>query len=260
MVEALRGLYSAVLLLVVVLYSGELIWKERALEVDEIVDSLPAPSGVFFGAKLAALLLVIGVFLLTGVLALIGFQLWSGYGDLELGVYAQGVALATVYPILMTVLACFCHVVARNKLVGYGLVLLFLFSWDFLEELGFEHHLYRFASFPPAPYSDFNGHGPFLAPFGGYSLYWGFGALGLAGLSILFWKRGTDSAWRVRGSEARARFRGPVRAVIAIAALGLLASGSWIFYNTNVLNAYVPSPGQKPPADAKGSTLSPVGA
>lgn len=241
MLEALQGGYSIVLLIVVVLYSGELIWKERSLELDEIHDSMPTPSGVYFGAKLTALLLVIAVWLSAGVLALAGFQLSRGYHDLELGLYARGAAVAAVYPILMMVLACFCHVVVRSRLAGYGLMILFIISWDFLEELGFEHHLYRFASLPPTPYSDFNGYGPFLAAFGGYSLYWGCVALVLAGLSTLFWKRGTDGAWRARWAEARARFRGPVRAVVALGALGFAAAGSWIFYNTNVLNAYVPS-------------------
>jgi len=241
MLEALQGIYSIILLLAVVLYSGDLIWKERSLELDEVVDSMPTPSGVYFGAKLTALLLMIAVVLLAGVVALAGFQLSSGYHDLELGLYARGVALAAVYPILMLVLACFCHVMARNRLAGYGLVILFIISWDLLEELGFEHHLYRFASLPPAPYSDFNGYGPFLAPFGWYTLYWGFAALVLVGLSILFWRRGADDAWSARWAEARMRFRGPVRAVISFGAIGLVAAGSWIFYNTNVLNAYVPS-------------------
>ena len=241
MIEALRGGFSIILLLVVVLYSGDLIWKERSLELDEILDSMPTPSGVYFGAKLTALLLVIAVFLLAGVLTLAGFQLSRGYTGLELGLYARGVALAAVYPILMMVLACFCHVVARSRLAGYGLVILFIITWDLLEERGFEHHLYRFASLPPTPYSDFNGYGPFLAPFGWYSLYWGFAALGLAGLSILFWKRGADDGWRTRWAEARARFRGPVCLGVALGAVGLVAAGSWIFYNTNVLNEYVPS-------------------
>ncbi|MDP9192825.1 MAG: ABC transporter permease subunit, partial [Acidobacteriota bacterium] len=241
MLEALQGGYSIVLLLVVVLYSGELISKERSLELDEIVDSMPTPSGVYAGAKLTALLLVIAVFLHLGVLALVAFQLSSGHTDLELGLYARGVALAAVYPILMMVLASFSHVVARNRIAGYGLVILFILSWDLLEEFGFEHHLYRFASLPPTPYSDLNGYGPFLAPFGWYSLYWGFAALVLIGFSILFWRRGTDDAWRTRWAEARTRLRGPVRALIALGAIGLAAAGSWIFYNSNVLNEYVPS-------------------
>lgn len=242
MLEALQGGYSIVLLLVVVLYSGELIWKERARELDEVVDSMPTPGGVYFGAKLTALLLVIAVWLLAGVVALIAFQLAQGYDDIEPGLYLRGAAIAAVYPVLMTVLACFCHVVARGRVIGYGFVLLFILSWDFLEEFGFEHHLYRYASLPPAPWSDFNGYGPFLAPFGWFSLYWGFAALVLGGISILFWRRGTDDGWRARWVEARARFRGPVIAVIAAGAIGFVATGGWIFYNTNVLNAYVPSP------------------
>ncbi|HEU4562638.1 MAG TPA: M1 family aminopeptidase [Longimicrobium sp.] len=250
MLEALQGGYSIILLIVVVLYSGELIWKERSLEVDQVHDAMPAPSGVYFGAKLAALLLVIAVWLFVGVVALAGFQLASGYPHLEPGVYARGAALAAVYPALMMVLACFCHVVARGRLAGYGLVLLFIISWDFLEELGFEHHLYRFASLPPTPYSDLAGYGPFIAPFGWYTLYWGFAALVLTGLSRVFWRRGTDNGWRARLAMARARFRGPVRAVIAAGATGMVAAGCWIFYNTNVLNAYVPSAAA---ADARAS-------
>ena len=242
MLEAIQGLYSVVLFLVVVLYSGELIWKERSLEVEEILDSLPTPNGVYFGAKLAALVLVIAVWFVVGILAAVGFQLASGYKTLELGLYVRGAAIAAVYPLLMMVLAGFLHVVSKGKLVGYGLVLVFIISWDFLEEYGFEHHLYRFASLPATPYSDFSGYGPFLAPFGWFSLYWGFFALVLLGLTILFWRRGADDTWSARLGQARSRFHGSVRAVIGIGAIGFVATGAWIFYNTNVLNAYVPSP------------------
>lgn len=241
MLEALQGGYSILLLIVAVLYSGDLIWKERSLELDEIYDSAPTPNGVYLGAKLTALLLVIAVFLLAGVLATICVQLSRGYADFELGLYARGVALAAVYSVLISVLACFFHVVAGSKFVGYGLMIVFIVSWDLLEELGFEHHLYRFASLPPAPYSDFNGYGHFLTPFGWYGLYWGFACVVLVGLSVLFWKRGTDVGWRSRWAEARARFRSPVRAVLALGVVGAVATGSWIFYNTNILNEYVPS-------------------
>ena len=241
MLEALQGGYSVVLLIAVVLYGGELIWKERSLELDEIHGAMPVPSGVYLGAKLAALLLMIAAVLLAGVAALVVFQVSRGYGDLALGLYARGAALAAVYPALMAVLACFCHVIARGRIAGYGLVILFIISWDLLEEVGFEHHLYRFASVPPAPWSDLNGYGPFLAPFGWYALYWGFAACVVVGLSILFWRRSTDDDWKARTAGARTRFRGRLRAVIAVGAVGVLTVGSWIYYNTNVLNEYVPS-------------------
>jgi hypothetical protein len=72
----------------------------------------------------------------------------------------------------------------------------------------------------------------------------------LVGLSIMFWRRGTDDTWKARWARGRARFLGPVRAVTALGAIGFVAAGSWIFYNTNLLNAYVPSPDA---ADAQAS-------
>lgn len=250
MLESLQGIYSVVLLLVVVLYSGDLIWKERSLELDEIIDSMPVPGRVYLGAKLTALMLVVAVFLFAGVLTLIGFQLTHGYHDLELGLYARGAALAAIYPILMMVLASFCHVAAPNKLAGYGLVILHIIAWDFLEELGFEHHLYRFGSLPPLPYSDFNGYGSFLGTFGWFSLYWGFAAVVVVGLSILFQRSGKDDRWRARLREARARLRGSARAMIAVGTVGFISTGLWIFYSTNIVNAYVP---RAAAADSKAS-------
>lgn len=240
MLEALQGGYSIVLLLVVVLYSGELIWRERSLELDGVHDSMPTPSGVYLGARLGALVLAILAFLGVGVVALMGFQLLQGYTHLEPGLYARGMAIAAVYPVLMAVLACFLHIVAPGRIAGYGLVILFIVSWDLLEEIGFEHHLHRFAGLPPTPYSDLSGYGPFLAPFGWYTLYWGLAAVVLIGLSTLFWKRGSDQGWRARLGAARRRFRGPVRGVLAAGTVGFLTTGAWIFHNTNVLNAYVP--------------------
>ena len=81
-------------------------------------------------------------------------------------------------------------------------------------------------------------------------MYWGFVAVVIVGVSILLWRSGTDDDWRARLTEARARFRGSVRAVIGVGGIGAVAAGSRIFYNTNVLNAYVPS---MEAADAKAS-------
>jgi hypothetical protein len=241
MVEALQGGYAKVLLLVAVLFSGEIIWRDRALEMHEAVDTLPTPTGIFVGAKLVALLLVIGVFQLTGVLALIVYQLLQGYTHLELSLYARGILIAATYPALMVALSCALHVASRNRIAGYGLAVLFIVIWDVLEEFGFEHHLYRYASLPPTPYSDLNGYGHFLEAFGWLALYWAWIAIVLVGVSAAFWRRGTDDSWRARWREARLRFRGPLRSITMTAMCGAFATGAWIFYNTNVRNVYVSS-------------------
>lgn len=242
MIEALQGSYSIVLLLVVVLFSGEAVWRERSIEMHEIHDIMPVSSGVYLGGKVSAMLMVVALYLCIGVIVLMGWQLLQGFREIEFALYARAILMAAIYPSLMLVLAIACHVLARNKFIGYGAVLLFIVAWDLLEELGFEHHLYRYASLPAAPYSDFNGFGPFSSAFVWLAGYWGSVALALVGVSALLWKRGTDSAWSTRIAEVPQRFRGGVRYVTVLGAVTAGSIAGWIYYNTNVLNRYESSP------------------
>jgi hypothetical protein len=74
-----------------------------------------------------------------------------------------------------------------------------------------------------------------------FDLYWSFAAGVLVCLSYLGWPRGVESSWHRRWKEARARLHGPVRLAIPLLLLAFAAAGGFIFYNTNVLNEYVPS-------------------
>jgi hypothetical protein len=104
-----------------------------------------------------------------------------------------------------------------------------------------DHHLYQYAGAPGTPYSDMNGYGHFLRGALWFDLYWTLCALALMAVAALFWNRGTDSGMRARLREARARWhRRSLQATLAVALVGFAASGAWIYYNTNVLNTYLP--------------------
>jgi hypothetical protein len=90
------------------------------------------------------------------------------------------------------------------------------------------------------PYSDLNGYGHHLEPYIWLKVYWSFGAVLMAAVSVLLLARGTESSLRARLAAARARFRGPVRLVAFTGIFGFISSGAFIFYNTNVLNDYLP--------------------
>jgi ABC-type transport system involved in multi-copper enzyme maturation permease subunit len=239
MIEGIEGSFVFLLVIIVTFYSGELIWKERTLDLAGVYDAMPVPSWVYLGAKLVAQLLVVFGFLAIGVLATVGYQAWHGYTRFEFGVYGQGF-LVTVMPfVLVCFLASFLQVASGSKFLGYALMILYIISQDVLEALDFDHFLYRYGFAPDAPYSDMNGYGHFVAPLFWFNLYWVFAAVALLCLTILFWQRGTDTAWRTRLRIARHRFRGPVRAVLAASVVAFLATGAWIYYNTNVLNEYL---------------------
>ena len=53
--------------------------------------------------------------------------------------------------------------------------------------------------------------------------------------------RGTAPAWRGRRQEAGRKLRGQLGVTAAVLFVAFLGTGCWVFYNTNVLNEYVPS-------------------
>ena len=239
----LRGLGTGLqmfLVITVVFLSGEMVHRERSLEMSQVCDALPVPTWVFLGSKLLTLIVVVAVFIATGIVSTVGVQISRGYFHLEPSLYARGFLAIAVPCMLLAVLSLCIQVLANNKFLGYLLMVVVLGLRYGMPLLGYEHYLLRYGESPRLSYSDMNGYGHFAEPFLWFNLYWSFAAIILLALSTLFWVRGTDSSFGSRLSAARRRWSGPVRIVVAVAALGLVASGAYIFYNTNILNDYTP--------------------
>ena len=83
------------------------------------------------------------------------------------------------------------------------------------------------------------GFGASLGPWLWFKLYWAAWALLLAVAATLLWVRGTERSVRSRLQSARLRFTRPAAVVAATAVTLILSVGGFIFYNTNVLHAYV---------------------
>jgi hypothetical protein len=240
MLEAIGSSYIFILMIIVTFYAGESIWRDRTLKLAEVRDALPAPTWVFMGAKTIALMVVVALFCLVGILTTIGYQLFAGYTRLELGLYASGVLLQVIPFAFCAVFAVVIQVLVRHKFLGYLIMLLYLLLDDIYSALDMDHNLYRFPFLPDLEYSDMNGWGHYLQPYLWYTLYWAFLCVILLAIGALFWVRGSDTRWRFRWQLARQRFATPARVTVAVGVVGLIATGAFIFYNTNILNEYVP--------------------
>ena len=241
MVDAIRGSFLFLLIIIVTFYSGELIWRERSLRLAEVTDSMPVPNWVYLAGKLAAQLVVVLGFTAAGVLTAMCCQLIMGYSNLEPLVYLKG-SLEMLAPFLLVCFfATFIQVATGNKFVGYLVMIVLLIYTDVLDALNFNHSLYRFPNTQDTPYSDMNGYGHFLVPLVSFDIYWTFAAVFLTGLAALLWVRGTGTSWKARWQLAKQRFTVPIRVVLAASAIGFVATGSFIYYNTNIVNEYVPN-------------------
>ena len=241
MVNILQGAFLIVVLVIVTVYSGELVWRERTARVHEVIDALPVPNWVLWGGKVAALAVVVAAMLGTAILTGMGIQASRGHYAFEIGVYLRGMLVLAGIPFtLAAVLAVFLQVVTNHRYVGYLLMILYFLSGPVLSAWDFNHNLYQYAQAPSARYSDMNGFGHFVEPLVWFSVYWAFAA-GMLSVAIhLLWVRGVAGSLRDRLRLARQRFTRPVGSVLALLALGFAGTGSYIFYNTNVLNEYIP--------------------
>ena len=233
------GYFSLFIIIIITLYSGELIWRDRDRNVAGITDSLPLPNWISFAAKFGALVLVLIVLLAMLMGCGIFIQLANGYTRFELGHYLKELfVLRLVDFALICVLGMFIHVLVNNKYAGYFAVIMFYLSLSFMTSFGFEHSLYRFGSDLGTNYSDMNGYGSFLGPYALFKTYWGAFCLLLATIAALLWVRGNESGWKMRIHIFRQRLNRAHLMTAAAALLIFLGTGGYIFYNTNILHEF----------------------
>ncbi len=238
--QLILGGFALFAIIILTVYSGEMVFRERQLRMDEVYDALPVPNWVYWGSKLVALGGIIIAVLGVAVLTAMGIQLTRGYTNLEPFLYLKGIILLVGVPFtLIAVLALFLQVLTNNKHLGFLLMVMYYIAAPVLASMGFNHNLYLYAGAPPSPYSEMNGFGHWITPVIWFYLYWSLFATLLVVAIHLLWVRGKETRFRTRLALARQRFNGATLATATVALIGFIGVGSWIFYNTNVLNAYV---------------------
>ncbi len=239
--DVVGGLFGAFVLIVTAIYTGELVWREREARMDDIGDSMPAPTWLPFGAKFLAILGLQLTLLLVVMICSIGVQLAHGFFRIDLGEYLfELFVLQFSGYVLSAVLALTVHTLVNNKYLGHfvvGLVFLVLMR---LPDFNVEDKLYLYASRPSIVFSDMNGYGHFLPAFFWFRLYWWAFAVLMVMLSYALWVRGRERSLKHRLAGIGSRLRpGFARGVIAAALVVFAGSGGWIYYNTHVLNPFV---------------------
>lgn len=240
MVDMVVGGFSLLTIIVVAYYTAEVVWREHTVGMHELVDSTPASNSVFWASKVAAVLAVLVAIHLLAMAITIVYQLASGYSNLDLAQYAVSVFYFYLLPIAMLViLAFFIQTLSPGKYIGILIFFAYAMTELVLPQLGIEHNMANYAGSPTPVYSDMNGYGIFLQPHNWYMLYWSALAVVFAVLSYGLWRRGTltslKSRWRLLGYQlGRGGF-----ATIAAALLVFIAAGSYIFYNTRVVNTFM---------------------
>lgn len=234
--KELSGYFFAIIL---IFYSGELIWKEREIKLDLIYDATPISRTISLLGKFLGLLLIDIVLIVSLIVFGIVFQTANGYYNYELDVYFYGFFVEFFpFVILYTFISFFFQALVNNKFVGFILVMVFAVLNTVSEFFGFEHDLYKFGGSGLGSYSDMNGYGYLLITYLWIKAYWlVFGVLLLIIASVLS-VRGAETSFKKRVEFGMQRFTKPLLKFALSTLLVFALLGSYIFYNTNILNRY----------------------
>jgi hypothetical protein len=245
-VLGLLNVFDLFFLIIAVFYAGELVWKERQVNINLIVDTTPMPSFVGLAAKFLGLLWIYLITLLILILCGVIIQASYGYFKFELPVYFGQLYTSTLsFLVLYTLLAIFIQVLVNNKFLGFALCIVFFIMRAVLSEVGLEHNLWQFASGSIGPYSDMNSFGHFLTPFSWYKIYWLAFACLLFAVAVIFSVRGSEAVMAMRWKAGRLRFTRPLVTFALAVGCVFLFSGFYIYYNTSIVNKFVKSDDQE---------------
>lgn len=225
--------------LFLIIYSGELVWRERDAGLGEITGAAPMPEWSQFMGRFLALALYILLWMAFLLIAALAVQVRMGYDHHEIGLFLKILlGLQSIEYFLFALLVLVIHTVVNQKYIGHLVSVLVYTFIVFSSAIGIEHSLLVYGSGPGWSYNDIRGFGGSLGPWLWFKIYWIAWAIFLAVIGRLFWVRGKDYTFRMRMHLARLRLTRST-AIISFAAIALiLATGAYIFYNTNVLNDF----------------------
>lgn len=236
--ENLAGIFQFFILILVVFFSGTIIWREREEKVDELVGATPVSNTQLYFSKYLGLIGVVAVLELITILTGISIQLSMGYTNIEPVHYLIS-AFRMLVGFTITIGLCLAvQVYTPNKYLGFFLSLVpLLFISIVFSLLEWNNQIYVFGSDGPGmPYSDMNGFGHTLPTWILYNSYWGSIVLVLGLLAIMIFSRGKEKSWKARYRLAKADFSKGIKLALALCLVFAASAGGYIFYNTNVLN------------------------
>ncbi|MCW3077671.1 MAG: hypothetical protein JWO32_2280 [Bacteroidetes bacterium] len=238
-IETSAGIFRFFLLILIVFYSGIVIWRERDSKLDELVGASPVSNGVLFLSKLFSIVFLCLAVNLVCMFTCILIQAYSGYYNFEISLYLKEFMGMKILSMLATVaLSVSVQIFFKNRYVGFFVMVLIVLGLPLIfNAFKYENEMIRFNSTGNLlKYSDMNGYGHTLINFFLYKLYWIGFMLIIGALAAAMYQRGKEVSLKTRFRLALKQISFPYKSAIIIGMLFFFGCGSIIFYDRWKLN------------------------
>ncbi|MEJ0033527.1 MAG: aminopeptidase [Bacteroidota bacterium] len=216
--------------IIMIFYSGEIVWKERQHKINFITDVTPVRNGPLLLSKFFSLCLVYVTLLVGFLLFGIALQASHGYYDFDLPAYFGKLFGETFVNLcLLTIVGMLIQILSGNKFLGFVLTVAFVLVLLLLPAFGVDHEIAAYGSGSLDNFSQMNGFGNYLTPFLWLKGYWISLAVLLFVAGIAFYRRGTTRQPLTFGAKV----------IGIVAAISFIGFGLYIYYNTSIINHHV---------------------
>lgn len=238
--DDISGSSGIFIIIILVFFSGELIWHDRDNKINEVVDATPHTSFISLIAKALSIVGATTVLYFSFIIIGIGYQLLNGYTRIELDVYLIDF-LYTQLPIYLiwSGFMIFIQVMVNNKYIGYFISILIIFIWEIvLSVADIQSNMISIGGSPSLTYSDLNGFGPGVLGKMWFNLYWILFSAVCILLAGILWVRGNSVVLKERILNARKKIPKTYFRVLTVLFVLWIATAGFVYYNTQVLNPY----------------------
>lgn len=225
-------------IILIVFYSSEIVWRERSLNFNLIIDVTPVKNSVFFLSKFSALVLLPVILITVGVIICIAFQIALGYSNFEFGLYASLYYHYGIQLVVFCMIALFINSIVKTKYLGMGIFGLIVVLTLKSDVLGLEHPLTSLGFLPRIESNNMDGFNGVSNLYNHLAIYWlAFGLL-LTVLSFRIWNRGIVASFSVKWKQIFTNWTKFQKMSISFLMIAFIGFGSLIFYNVNIVSEY----------------------
>ncbi|WP_066630429.1 ABC transporter permease/M1 family aminopeptidase [Labilibacter marinus] len=239
MIDLIAG-STIFILIILVFFSGELIWRDRESKINEVIDATSHATFISLSAKALSLISITTLIHFSFVIVGILYQLGNGFTRIEISLYILDFIYFNLPNyIVWSGIMVLIQTLVNNKYLGYFASILIIFIWSLIMlALDIQSNMLAIGGGPNVTYSDMNGFGPAEMGAHWFNAYWILIALICLLLAGALYNRGAGSSILNRIKHINQQLtKGYASAIWATLAVWLILAG-FVFYNTQILNTY----------------------
>ena len=225
-------------LILIVFYSSEIFWRERDLNINNIIDATPVKNGVFFLSKFTALLSLPMILITSGILMCIAFQISLNHTNFEFSLYVSLYYHYGIQLVIFSMISFFVNSLVKSKYIGMGIFGLIVLLSLKSGMLGLEHPLTSLGFLPRLEYNNMDGFNGVSNLFNHLVLYWLALGLIITVLSFKIWNRGAVASFSVKLKQLAMNWTTIQKYVTLLLVVLFLSAGGLVYYNVNIASKY----------------------